>query len=248
MRRLVTFLLTVSLATVGMKAQTYTDHLQQKGQGQGTVTVHQSQDITDLVNGTQSKSAPVAKPSTGQQTTKTVPADKADAKTPATKSDNKPAVAKTDHKTETKADVRTPEMDKPASPAEDNASKDAEKPATKKVAVEPNMPKTSTDDAAPVVDTSKKVMRNAYKVDGYRVQAFQGGNTRQDKVKAQQIGSAIKQKFPEQPVYVHFYSPRWICRVGNFRNYQDAARLLKQIRAMGYRSATIVKGKITVQR
>lgn len=54
-------------------------------------------------------------------------------------------------------------------------------------------------------------------------------------------------KYPTQPVYVHFYSPRWICRVGNFRSYEEAARMLEQIRAMGYKSAIVVKGKITVQ-
>ena len=69
----------------------------------------------------------------------------------------------------------------------------------------------------PTVDMSKKVMRNSHKISGYRVQAFAGGNTRDDKQRAQQIGNAIKMKHPDQPVYVHFYSPRWICRVGNYR-------------------------------
>ena len=69
-----------------------------------------------------------------------------------------------------------------------------------------------------------------------------------DRQKAESIGSAIKMRFPDQPVYVHFYSPRWICRVGNFRSYAAANQLLKKIRAMGYRSACLVKGKITVQK
>ena len=54
-------------------------------------------------------------------------------------------------------------------------------------------------------------------------------------------------KFPGQPVYVHFYSPRWICRVGNYRNYEEAAWMLQQLRKMGYKSAPIVKRTITVQ-
>ncbi|EFC74588.1 sporulation and cell division repeat protein [Segatella buccae D17] len=93
----------------------------------------------------------------------------------------------------------------------------------------------------------KKVMRGSYKVTGYRVQAYAGGNSRNDRQKAEQIGNAIKMKYPTQPVYVHFYSPRWICRVGNFRSYEEAARMLEQVRAMGYKSAIVVKGKITVQ-
>ena len=99
----------------------------------------------------------------------------------------------------------------------------------------------------PTIDMRKKVMRDARKVTGYRVQAFAGGNTRMDKQKAQQIGEAIKMKFPDQPVYVHFYSPRWICRVGNYRSYQEAEHMLRQVKAMGYSSATIVKGMITIQ-
>lgn len=99
----------------------------------------------------------------------------------------------------------------------------------------------------PVVDTSKKVMRGAYKVDGYRVQAFAGGNTRRDRQQAERIGNEIKALFPAQPIYVHFYSPRWICRVGNFRTYEEAHQMLTELRKLGYKQALIVKGKITVQ-
>ena len=94
---------------------------------------------------------------------------------------------------------------------------------------------------------SKKVMLNGYKINGYRVHAYAGGNTRQDRIAAERVRNAIKMKFPNQPVYVHFYSPRWICRVGNYRNYEEAAWMLGQLKKMGYKSATIVKGKITVQ-
>lgn len=103
-----------------------------------------------------------------------------------------------------------------------------------------------TVDNADGADTHKKVMRNAHKVTGYRVQVFSGGNSRADKVKANNIGAQLKASFPNQPVYVHFYSPRWICRMGNFRSYQDAEKCLKDVKAMGYGQACIVKGKITV--
>ena len=93
----------------------------------------------------------------------------------------------------------------------------------------------------------KKMIRNGYKVTGYRVQAFAGRNSKADRIKAESVGNAIKMKYPDQPVYVHFYSPRWICRVGNYRNYEEAAWMLGQLKKMGYKSATIVKGKITVQ-
>ncbi|MGM9705694.1 MAG: SPOR domain-containing protein [Prevotella sp.] len=95
-------------------------------------------------------------------------------------------------------------------------------------------------------DMHKKVMRRSYKIDGYRVQVFAGGNSRNDKIKAQQAGNKVKQAIPEQPVYVHFYSPRWICRVGNFRTFEEANSVLRQIQKLGYKEACIVSGKITV--
>ena len=120
----------------------------------------------------------------------------------------------------------------------------------------PNTAKPSTgnsNDATPPAspttepDMRKKAMKNSYKVTGYRVQAFTGGNTRKDRQNAEAVGNAIKRRFPEQPIYVHFYSPRWICRVGNFRTYEEAHAMLLEIREMGYKQASIVKGKISVQ-
>ena len=122
---------------------------------------------------------------------------------------------------------------------------------TKKEPVEkPTSTNTTTSPASSTPeepDMSKKVMMNSYKVTGYRVQAFAGGNTRSDRQKAENVGNAIKRRFPEQPIYVHFYSPRWICRVGNFRTYEEAHAMLLEIREMGYKQASIVKGKISVQ-
>ena len=97
------------------------------------------------------------------------------------------------------------------------------------------------------IDTRKKVMRGGMKVNGYRVQDFAGGNQRKDRQKAEQIGSTIKASYPREPIYVHFYSPRWICRVGNYRTYEEANEMLQNIRKLGISGASIVKGKITVQ-
>jgi hypothetical protein len=96
-------------------------------------------------------------------------------------------------------------------------------------------------------DLTKKVMRGGTKVNGYRVQAFAGGNSRNDRIQAERIGNNIKSHFANVPVYVHFYSPRWICRVGNYRTYEEAHQMLVQLRNLGYNQASIVKGKITVQ-
>ena len=104
----------------------------------------------------------------------------------------------------------------------------------------------TTDVDTQIIDSRRKVMRGGMKVNGYRVQAFAGGNQRKDRQKAERIGSTIKANYPDEPIYVHFYSPRWICRVGNYRTYEEAHEMLMNIRRLGISGASIVKGKITV--
>ena len=96
------------------------------------------------------------------------------------------------------------------------------------------------------LDLRKKIMKNGKKINGFRVQVFAGGNGRTDRQKAERTGEEMKTLFPNEPVYVHFYSPRWICRIGNYRTYEEAHDILRQVKQMGYPSAVIVKGKITV--
>lgn len=101
-------------------------------------------------------------------------------------------------------------------------------------------------DTEVVVDTRKKVMRNSYKTTGYRIQVFSGGNSRNDRQKAEKAGVDMKRMFPNEPIYVHFYSPSWKCRMGNYRSASEAQRFLKQVKTM-YPQACIVKGTISVQ-
>ncbi len=107
--------------------------------------------------------------------------------------------------------------------------------------------KTETITLPDTLDGHKKVMKGGYKINGYRVQVFAGGNSRNDRIKAERTGDEMKSLFPEEPVYVHFYSPRWICRIGNYRTYEEAHEVLRSVKNLGYQSAVIVKGKITVQ-
>lgn len=187
-------------------AQDFTDRLQQKKAGQGTVTVHQAADISQLVNKAQ-LAANAAAAKTPAATTHTV--------TSATPATSTPAA-------------------KPSATAKPSA------------AATPSSTATPEEETLPV-DNSKKMLRNGVKVNGYRVQAYAGGNSRKDRQQAEAVGNAIKSNYPDVPVYVHFYSPRWICRVGNFRTYEEAHQMLQSVRKLGYTQATIVKGKITVQ-
>ncbi len=103
----------------------------------------------------------------------------------------------------------------------------------------------ATDTAS--TEYQKKILKGGHKINGYRVQIFAGGNSRSDRIKAERAGDEIKSLFPDEPVYVHFYSPRWICRMGNYRTYEEAHEILRQVKNLGYQSAIIVKGKIIVQ-
>ena len=104
---------------------------------------------------------------------------------------------------------------------------------------------TTTSAIPDTIDTSKKIMRGM-KITGYRVQVFAGGNSRADRQKAERIRDDIKAHFSTVPVYAHFYSPRWICRVGNYRTYEEAHQMLTSLKNQGYKECTIVKGKIVV--
>lgn len=108
-------------------------------------------------------------------------------------------------------------------------------------------PSSSSPAEETVVDTRKKIMRNSYKTQGYRIQVFSGGNSRSDRQKAETAGAVMKANFPTEPIYVHFYSPAWKCRMGNYKTLEEARRLLPQVKKLGYKQACIVKGTISVQ-
>lgn len=200
MKRLLIILTLCVGCIIAADAQsTFTQRLQQSNQGEGKVTVKQSQEIDDLINGS-------AKATTSSQTAtprKQQENDKDQTTTKQDKKDNLPSIVQ-------------------------SAKRD------------------STDISDSADDYHKKVMRGQ-KVNGYRVQVFAGGNSRNDRIKAERIGNEVKSLFPGVPVYVHFYSPRWICRMGNYRTYEEAHDVLNQVKNLGYQSAIIVKGKITVQ-
>ena len=196
MKRLLIILILCVGCVTAADAQSFTERLQQSNQGEGKVTVKQSKEIDDLVNGT-SNSTPSSTTANRKQQEK--------------EKDN-------DH-------VATKEEKSPKAQSEK---------------------RDSTDMPDSTIDNQKKVMKG-YKVSGYRVQVFAGGKSRSDRIKAERIGNEIKSLFPGVPVYVHFYTPRWICRMGNYRSYEEAHEVLNRVKNLGYQSAIIVKGKITVQ-
>ena len=224
MKQFATLLIIILSACMTAHAQTYLDHLKEKNQDQGVVTVHQSKAIEELVNGKQitpqdDKTKTTLQPQKNGKDTQ-----------------QKGLTPTTQHK-------QGPDSLKKAEPKQRHEA--AKENTHENNAQKSENPKEETD--IPVVDMRKKVMRKSYKVTGYRVQVYAGGNSRNDRLKAEQTGNTLKMKFPEQPVYVHFYSPRWICRMGNFRNLSDAQKVLIKVKALGYKQACLVKGQITVQ-
>ena len=85
------------------------------------------------------------------------------------------------------------------------------------------------------------------KTSGYRVQVFLGGNTREDRQQAERAGHKIKASFPTQPVYTHFQSPQWYCRVGNFVEYKKADAFRQKLKQLGFPNAAVIKCMITVR-
>lgn len=82
---------------------------------------------------------------------------------------------------------------------------------------------------------------------GFRIQVYAGGNNRNSKSEAYRMANLVRSEFPELSVYTHFISPRWICRVGDFKTNEEAREVLQQMRETNkFREASIVKSNIIV--
>ena len=194
---------------------TFTQRLQKSNAGEGKVTVTQSKEIDDLVNGPQDVVTTPAKQNT--QNNQNNPSNQNTQSTP------NPPMSLNPQQPQTQQNQQTQQTQRP------------------EVSTQPE----ATVDTTFTTEPRKKILKG-YKVNGYRVQVFAGGNSRDARVKAERTGREINSLFPGEPVYVHFYSPRWICRMGNYRTYEEAHQILNAVKKLGYNSAIIVKGKITV--
>lgn len=90
---------------------------------------------------------------------------------------------------------------------------------------------------------------NSSTTTGYRVQVFSSNEQRNAKTDAFRIEKEIKDKFPDQMVYVNYTSPFWKVRVGDFRTLDEAQEFRNQIISVfpKLRSETYtVRDKITI--
>jgi len=102
----------------------------------------------------------------------------------------------------------------------------------------------STTTSTPVTTPQNTRVRRT--INGYRIQAFAGGNSREDRKKAERTANDIRAQLPNVAVSAHFYPPRWICYVGNYRTMEEANHMLRTIKGLGYSQALVVRAKITV--
>lgn len=196
----------ITLCSLTAQSQTFLDSLRKDEPGKGTVSVTQSPEIDNLVNGIgQDHSGSTAKEDAG-------------------------------HARQSSATQQHHEDGKHDSASSESHTHEGASSTT---------PSTTTEET--VIDTRKKVMRNSYKTQGYRIQVFSGGNSRADRQKAESAGMVMKSNFPTEPIYVHFYSPSWKCRMGNYKTLEEAQRMLAMVKKLGYKQACIVKGTISVQ-
>ena len=95
------------------------------------------------------------------------------------------------------------------------------------------------------VESTREGSRSRYRAQGYRIQVFTGGNDRAAKLAAQDMKIKVQRYFPELSVYIHFQSPRWVCRVGDFLSREEAQHYVKLIKKKRLSpEAAIVKSPI----
>lgn len=85
------------------------------------------------------------------------------------------------------------------------------------------------------------------KVTGFRVQVYAGNNSQNARTEAHRIGEEVKKLFPELEVYTQFVSPRWICRIGDYRSIEEADVVMRQLKATGgFKELSIVRSLINL--
>jgi hypothetical protein len=64
---------------------------------------------------------------------------------------------------------------------------------------------------------------------GYRVQVFSSNVQRTAKAEAFKIEKVLREEFPDYEVYVNYTSPFWKVRVGDFKDFDDAQELRREL-------------------
>ena len=106
---------------------------------------------------------------------------------------------------------------------------------------------TRTETSSAQTSTRRNTPRRRFNSAGFRIQIFTGGNSRADKQAAIQAQQKCRAAFPELATYVHFLSPHWVCRVGDFAKREDAQRYVSRLRGRGL-EARIVRSNVILSK
>ena len=189
---------------------------------QGTVTVTQSEDIDALVNGKKNTNANKKK----QQAQVQSPVNKLTVPSPVT-----PRIE--------------PRIEAPTPPPTASTSTNQR---TKLVRKKVRRPIIDPVDGTIVKQTvTKRVLKGVRRVRGFRVLAYSGGNTREARKEAERWGQMAKQILQTEPIYVHFYSPRWMCQVGNYVSYEEARKIMRKLKKEGFTHANVIRTMVTIE-
>lgn len=92
-------------------------------------------------------------------------------------------------------------------------------------------------------DTGERIIKH----NGYRIQIFAGNNSRRAKNKAMHYAHLVRENFPEIKSYMHFLSPRWICRVGDFLSIEEADAVMRKMKKTGiFKEVSIVRDEVNI--
>ncbi len=85
------------------------------------------------------------------------------------------------------------------------------------------------------------------KARGFRVQVYAGNGSRVAREEANEVAEQLKQEFPDLPVYTFFRSPRWLCRVGDYRSVEEADAAMRMLRNTGkFKEVSVVREQINI--
>jgi hypothetical protein len=66
---------------------------------------------------------------------------------------------------------------------------------------------------------------------GYRVQVYSGNNSRTSRGEATEKQVKIKELYPDIETYVTYKAPFWILHVGDYRSFEEASHMHRNLRA-----------------
>lgn len=239
MKKFLTTLVIVLLGTLAASAQ-------------GTVTVTQSAEIDALVNGNKkakTKAELKAEKKAAKMAAKEHRRNGNLIKPSANVTKTQAPIPTTRQETKVAPVPRTTVSPRVATPSQGSTGSQYS-PTYRTKLVRKKVKKSTVDpvDGAVVTNTvTKRIIRGAKKMRGFRVLAYSGGNTRVARQEAERLGQKAKALFPTEPIYVHFYSPRWMCQIGNFTSYNKARNVMRKLRKEGFSNANVIRTMITVQ-